>query len=115
MKNSWISSSILAKAKLQAIWQEVEEPLVVLFTNSKVPYCLQAQSRLFDFQQTVNNFRVIEFLIEDREDEEASMMEYGVTSYPTALIYDYGKELKRLNRIQDFQPLTLQLFVQDLA
>lgn len=115
MDKNWISSQILAAPKLHAIWAKVEEPLLLYFLNTKVPYSLQAHSDLrawYDAFGTRNKPWVICFEIEDIDAEEMMMGEFHVTSYPTLILYDYGREQKRLSDLPEFQASRLSEFVK---
>ena len=111
MDNLWIVSPILASAKLQKIWAEIEEPLLILFTNPKQPLCLQAQARLNAFHLASKD-RVIDFQIEDAESEELLVLDYGVVKYPTLWYYDYGKAIRSLSDINQFNDDALKAFVR---
>lgn len=100
-RTNLVCSGIIKAEKLQHLWQELEHPLVIHFNNPKSTLSAQVSTQIAHAAEKLMGHEITFLDLEVEEDlVEFLIDEYQVHRFPTIIIYDFGKEIDRLDDVR---------------
>ena len=115
MKLNLQASDLISQVGLVNLWQQLDVPLVILFSDPSEPLCQRAKTYLEHAAEYLHKEEVY-FLVLNFEKDQVEFLidEYKVTRIPTVMFFDYGKELARLDLTETITVSSLTKMVRRL-